>query len=487
MGNDANEETRRSTHGAPGGEGGRPGDVVLSHSEGYVGDTITVQGRNFPADEEFEVLWHSVDGHWGVLEQHEIVGPQYRHRVDTIAAVETDASGAFDREWTIPEDFGGRHRIEVRDAEGETVDDAEFDVIAWFDVEEQVAPLGGSFLLRGYGISPDVMATNYQVAWDNSTVGFVTGVNNRGTATAEIRAAGPPGKHMIKVWHGHRGVPYLIRDTQSPFRAVAGDRQTSWTVEVTEPDEPPETAWMDPLFDEQPIPAHYPYLDEDTEAELEISPTSGQAGTSAIITGTGFPANAEVDLIWYRHEGHNSQGYSSPPDPDITPVGKPDVLPTVTADSDGSFQVDVTIPQDIGASRPITAAVEGREVAVTGFVMQPTIETYGPTSGPFGTEIEIELSGLGWTNYENAAYFVYDNHPLGYLCGTGGDDDTGIVNPVIRATGEPGWHFIDVYPSLFKVKEDMPDFELLPHLSYLDNHPVRPLPAFHFAFELTDE
>ncbi|MFT4891954.1 MAG: hypothetical protein ACI9YT_002892, partial [Halobacteriales archaeon] len=30
------------------------------------------------------------------------------------------------------------------------------------------------------------------------------------------------------------------------------------------------------------------------------------------------------------------------------------------------------------------------------------------------------------------------------------------------------------------------DFGIRPHLSYLDNHPVRPLPALHLAFEITE-
>ena len=71
-----------------------------------------------------------------------------------------------------------------------------------------------------------------------------------------------------------------------------------------------------------------------------------------------------------------------------------------------------------------------------------SVETFTPTEGPVGTEIEIELSGVGWTIYENAPFFVYDNKPLGYVCGTAGDDKEGVVEVEIPAAGEPGWHFI---------------------------------------------
>jgi hypothetical protein len=453
------------------------GTLVLSDQEGYVGDTITFQGRNLPPDERFEIQWSTSQGTWGVLEANEVVGPQYKPRTETVATVTSDGDGTFDQQWEVAEDYGGSHKIELIHGE-ETVDRTDFEIHPWFDINRTEAELGEAFTITGYGIGPNVVTNNYQIAWDNGYVGFMTGVMNRGTATAEIRAAGPPGKHTIQVWRNYRGVPYLQNNTQSPYGPVGQGRQSQWTVEVTEPEDPPVTTWVDPLFDESPIDLHYPEIDTDTDAELEISPSSGQPGTTAFITGREFPAETEVDLVWYRHEGHRVKGIP------ITPEPHPEVLPTVTTDEDGSFQLEIEMPLAEGSTRPITAAVDGREVAVTGFMMQPSIERFEPTSGSVGDTIEIELSGIGWTIYENAPYFVYDNKPLGYICGTAGDDKQGTIRIEIPATGQPGWHFIDVYPTLFDMREDEPEFEIRPHLSYLDNHPVRPLPALHMAFEI---
>ena len=456
------------------------GTLVVSEEEGYVGDTITFQGRNFPAGESYELRWNSTDGRWGVLEANEVVGPQYQPRTETIATVETDDSGEFDEEWTVREDYGGAHRVEVVDGDT-TVATSEYTILPWFELEQTEVPLGEFFTLKGYGIGPNVVTNNYQVAWDNGNMGFITGVMNRGTATAQIRAVGPVGKHTLQVWRNYRGVPYLQNNTQSPYGPVAGGRQSQWTVEVTEPERELDTAWLDSQLDESPIAIHYPEIDEDTEAELSITPTSGQPGTTAFISGENFPAEEEVDLIWYRHEGHRVKGIP------ITPEPKPEMLPTVTTDENGRFQTEFTIPQGEGSTRPITAAVGGREVAVTGFMMQPSIETFSPTSGPVGTTIEIELSGVGWPEYENAPYFLYDNTPLGYVCGLTDNDGGGVVRLELPASGQPGWHFIDVYPCIFEIQQDEPDFELRPHLSYLDNHPMRPLPAYHMAFEITEE
>ena len=461
------------------------GTLALSDDEGYVGDTITFKGRNLPANERFEIEWYSTNGRWGIIEGNEIVGPQYARRTEVLATVQTDESGDFDFEWEVREDYGGSHRIDLKTENGEVVDRAEFEIRPWFEINRTEAPLGETFTLSGYGIGPSIITNNYQVSWDNGTMGFMTGVTNRGTATAEVRAVGPPGEHVIDVWRSYRGFPYLQNNTQSPYGSVGGDRQSRWTVEVTEPETEPDTAWLDAQYEESPLDIHYPDLDVDTDAELHIWPQHAQAGEIAFITGNDFPPNTEVDLIWYHHDGHRMpKGPDESPDLEVTPEPRPDVLPTATSDDDGEFQVEFEIPESVGSTRPITAMVDGKEVAVTGFMMQPSISSYGPTEGPVGTEIEIDLTGVGWTNYENAPVFVYDNKPLGYVCGTGGND--GLVRAEIPATGEPGWHFIDVYPSLFHMREDEPEFVLRAHLSYWDNHPGRPLPAYHFAFKVTE-
>jgi hypothetical protein len=280
----------------------------------------------------------------------------------------------------------------------------------------------------------------------------------------------------LQVWRNYRGVPFLQNNTQSPFGEVAGGRQYAWSVEVTEPDSEPGMAWVDSLLNEAPLSIHLPDPDRETDAELEVSPQSGQPGTDAVITGRDFPPETAVDLVWHTHEGHRVKEIP------ISAVPEPDVLPTVETDSDGTFQVDVTIPRDLGSTRPITAEVDGQSIAVAGFMMQPKILDVSPVSGPAGRDVEIELSGIGWPTYENAYYFIYDNKPLGYVCGL----EEKIAKTVLPAAGEPGYHFIDVYPSFFDVQDDEPDFELKPHLSYLDNHPVRPLPGLHMTIEITD-
>ncbi|MFB6081313.1 MAG: hypothetical protein ABEJ67_00695 [Halanaeroarchaeum sp.] len=462
--------------------GSEAGTLVLSEDTGYVGDEIMILGRNFPSNTTLTINWHTATGGWGVVQGNEVMGPQYQSRVEEIATVTTDGSGQFDQTYHVEKDFGGSHTISVHGPDGGTMARTEFEIIPWFELTNETAQLGETFEIRGYGLGPNPLTNNYQVTWDNGMVGFMTGVMNNGTATARIRAVGPVGDHVVQVWRNYRGVPFLQNNTQSPYGPVAGGRQSVWTVTVEEPDQRPETAWLDSQFDESPLEVHYPPIDdEDNEAELEITPTSGQPGTTAFITGKQFPPEEEVDLVWHRHEGHRVKGIP------IEPVPKHDVLPTVTTDQDGSFQVEIEIPSDVGSTRPITAEVGGESIAVTGFMMQPDILDISPTKGPVGTEIDIKLQSVGWTIYENAPYFVYDNKPVGYVCGVDDEEANGVTHLKLRAAGEPGLHFIDAYPCIFETREEEPDVEIKPHLSYLDNHPMRPLPAFHFAFEVTEE
>jgi hypothetical protein len=56
-----------------------------------------------------------------------------------------------------------------------------------------------------------------------------------------------------------------------------------------------------------------------------------------------------------------------------------------------------------------------------------------------------------------------------------------------QASGEPGWHFIDLYPGIYKGKEIRPNNFRMPQLTYAQDHPGEDLPAFHFAFKVTPE
>ena len=88
----------------------------------------------------------------------------------------------------------------------------------------------------------------------------------------------------------------------------------------------------------------------------------------------------------------------------------------------------------------------------------------------------------GWTETANIYRVVYDNNYIGYACAFNSQGDVEIL---LNATGEPGWHFIDLYPAIYKGKETRPLNFRIPQLTYADDRPGEDLARFRFAIEMT--
>ena len=58
--------------------------------------------------------------------------------------------------------------------------------------------------------------------------------------------------------------------------------------------------------------------------------------------------------------------------------------------------------------------------------------------------------GGGWTETANIYTLGYDNAYIGYGCGFNSQRDAEFT---LHATGESGWHFIDLYPAIYKGSE----------------------------------
>jgi hypothetical protein len=103
---------------------------------------------------------------------------------------------------------------------------------------------------------------------------------------------------------------------------------------------------------------------------------------------------------------------------------------------------------------------------------------------PAATTFRIHLKGVGWSETANIYSVVYDNALSGYACGFISQGDVEIM---MQATREPRWHFIGLYPAVYKGKETRPINYRLLQLTGECDHPGENLPAFHFAFEVTPD
>ena len=127
-------------------------------------------------------------------------------------------------------------------------------------------------------------------------------------------------------------------------------------------------------------------------------PDEGVAGAPLTISGSHLAANADVELTWSTADA--TWLVQAKPDT-VNYLGRSDtlfavVLAKTTTNSNGSFQVSLTVPLDWGGLHDIYAVVNGVQVAHGGFITLRTV-TVTPTSGPIGTPITITYSGLGAT------------------------------------------------------------------------------------------
>lgn len=106
------------------------------------------------------------------------------------------------------------------------------------------------------------------------------------------------------------------------------------------------------------------------------------------------------------------------------------------------------------------------------------------TSGPVGTKIVITIVGVGWDFNTNIATLDYDNVYAGYGCGF---SSSGNVTFTITATGAPGIHDIDIFPSVWWGPQNFANqlaIEYRYPLLTPQDHPEL-MPSFHFTFLVT--
>jgi hypothetical protein len=351
--------------------------------------------------------------------------------------------------------------------DGRTVAQNGIEVTQSFELVPTSGPVGTPIELRVKGLGWRTMESTWVVNWDNNTLGWVSAASTRGSAVARFRAAGPAGDHVIKVYTGWQGQPYLNHE-QSPVAHLPRPdfifRTTSGAADVP-------AAFAEP-YPVQPVP----------EAEVRVaggtialSPTQGPVATRARLRATGLPANAAVDLVWQTSVGNRVSGGGF--------EGQENVIGRVSAGADGVLDAPVTIPDDIGGLHSLELRDGDRMLARAHFVIETSILGITPRAGPAGTPVSIHLKGVGWTEYDNIYVATYDNAYMGYACGFNSQGDV-VINFV--ASGQPGLHLIDLYPGIYQGPATEPQqLYRSPQLTYADDHPGNRIPALRFAFQVT--
>jgi len=209
-----------------------------------------------------------------------------------------------------------------------------------------------------------------------------------------------------------------------------------------------------------------------TGPRISVTPTIVSVGDNVTVNGQGFAPNAQLPIVWTTRQGSNLLGY--------TLVNKP--LKNVTADATGSFSFVWKVKPDLGGTHFIAAGNLTEHSNGTVFIQRSA--TLSATQGPQGTTIQVIMHGVGWDFNTNIVAVDYDNSYIGYACGF---NSGGNVTVSIVASGSPGIHTIDVYPSVWWgpstfAAQGVVEYRY-PILTPQDQPEL--MPSFHFTFLMT--
>jgi hypothetical protein len=432
-------------------------DVTPSHAP--AGTLVTVSATGLPPGQEFQLVWTTATGAW------KVAGAEYQGREFTpvayqIAKARAGESGRFSVTFAAPDDYGFMHDIVLQQGSRLFTQTA-FNLDMTVEVSPKSGPPGTPIRFDVKGIGYRSLYNSWDVIYDNNFTGWMSSVTTGGAASFAIPATGAPGVHVIEVMHGELTFPY-----RNPEQNPAPGRPR-FVFQFTVTDGPPMMP-APPAAQAQKAVRTLP-----PQGELVATPPFGGGGEPAVVHGGGLQPGKSYQLNWSRMVGNDMTGQAL--DEYSVKVAES------TADSAGRAEFRFAAPEDLGGSHRLW--IDAGENRKTGsFWITPTAMPMDVTRGPAGTTFTIHLKGIGWTQTGNLYHIVYDNSYIGYVCGFNSQGDVEII---MRATGAPGVHYIDLYPGIYRGTETRPNNFRIPQLTYADDHPGEDLPAFHFTFEVT--
>ena len=441
--------------------GGFVGQIALAPEHGTAGTPVTVKGRNFPKDRDFDLAWRTMDGRWNTNDKGEYHGRSYAPVAYRIARVHSDVQGNFEAHFTTPEDFGFQHDIVVQDG-NRLLTQAGFDIDMTMDVTPASGPVGTPITVEFKGIGWRQLENSWDLVYDNAFTGWVSSVTTNGTARFTIPATGRPGVHVLEAIHGEFTFPY--RNPQQNPRPDRPRFVKQFTITPGAPVLPPA-----PEAQLQTAPRGLP-----PQGDLKADPPFAPVGTTVAIKGSGFKPGQTYKLAFASMTGNRVGG-----------VDMSEALSTLTeavAGADGTATFRIKAPDDLGGPHGLVVK-DGNKASTGVFSIIPSALPLTASKGPAGAPFSIHLKGVGWTETANIYAMVYDNFYSGYACGFNSQGDVEIQ---MYATGDPGWHFIDLYPAIYKGQESRPNNFRIPQLTYEADHPGEDLPRFSFAFEIVE-
>lgn len=465
------EEEQVTTNQDEEEDGPLTGKLSLDKNSGRIGDTVQLTAESLLPNEPLTVIWKDMVGSYSLEDNYTFIGTSYEEIEVELVTGEADENGSWTGEITIPEGFGDDHDIIIYQND-KKIAQANFFVETVFRIYPESGPIGTEITIEGEGLSWKMYGSLWHLNYDNKYTGMITAVSTNGKAIGKIRASGEVGDHVIKIEGGSSGSPFLNRD-QSAINYIS-THNFVFTVTDDEPvgekiyvEDPPKAAnggikLPDPVNKDG--------------VTITIDKEMGTVGEPVVLKGEGLPANETITLDWHTMVGNrvSTAGFGA----------EVRELAQVTTDDSGSFTYEFEIPDDLGGlPHLIDVKVNDEIYGQTYLRILPSVVDISHSSAPVGTQVMITIKGSGWTEYDNAYAVTYDNAYIGYICGF---NSQGTIELPIVVSGDPGYHVIDIYPSIYKGQQIQPNLYLNPQLTYLEDHPGTNIPPIRILFEVTE-
>ncbi len=329
------------------------------------------------------------------------------------------------------------------------------------EIAPKSGPVGTPITVDVKGIGWKYLQNSWMLLYDNSFTGWMSAVSTGGSARFTIPATGGPGIHVLESMHG--AFTFAYRNTQQNPMPGQPLFALNFTVTPGDPVLPPSPG-QQTQTSVRGLPA---------PGELAASPQFSGIKQPVVVRGSGLEPGKTHDLNRTYVAGNRVSGSGWDE--------ASEVVAKATADASGNVAFNFLAPDDLGGAHGLW--VRNGDTKKTGtYWITPTALPLDVDQGPAGTAFTIHLKGVGWSETANIYTVVYDNSYTGYACGFNSQGDIEIY---MTATGAPGWHFIDLYPAIYKGKERKPRNFQIPQLTYADDHPGEDLPRFRFAFQVT--
>ena len=456
------------------------GKFALSPLNGPWDAKVTASATGLRPTTKYDLVWVTGKVQWKLSEDRsKYLGRDAKFVQSVLQTVTTDAGGAFTAPFTVPHGFGYAHDVLVVD-EGKVIrNKSNFDVDMVTTITPTTGPVGTPITVEVKGLGFQSYQNSFQLAYDNAYTGWVSSITTDGYAKFTIPATGRPGTHTITLGHSEFGAPYM-NPNQQPVVASRPFPHLPFVVTDGPAVAPPA-----------PETQGFAQIAAKPVAQgIWTAPYGATVGTPATLNAKALPANTDLEIFWTTMVGNRSvTGFEER----TRSLGK------VKTDGNGAFTWAYPVPDDLGGTHVIAVKSGDKEVAkTTTYILANAFPLTAGTCaaipaacktsdrtidrGPAGTVVTLHLKGVGWTETEQIYHVVYDNAFAGYACAFQSSGDLTIFFTV---SGDPGWHYIDMYPGIYQGTEQRPANYKMPQLTALDDHPGEKLPIFRWAFYIT--